>query len=181
MILRSLTVFITLLIIVPMTWAGPVDYLAKKRQLHNRWEQVMKKYPIGSPERTAAFKRYVIDPLGQMDSGRIGDFKKVCADANVPYGKKLFSAGSTPWDKGFKPGGDLDLQPSTTPGYYRLQDAFRKRGFKVTENGNSFTVGSHEIVVHLPPSRYSNPTSTGGRLGAIKNDAEAAGALSVLR
>ncbi len=174
MILRSFTFLITLLIMVPMVWAGQVDYLAKKRQLHYRWEKVMKRYPIGSPERTAAFKRYVIDPLGQMDSGRIGDFKKVCADANVLYSKKLFSAGSTPWDKAFKPGGDLDLQPSSTQGYYRLQDAFRKRGFKVTENGNSFTVGSHEITVHLPPSCYSNPTSAGGRLGAIKNDVEAA-------
>lgn len=156
-----------------MAWAGPVDYLAKKQQLYNGWEKVMQGYPIG-PKRTAAFKRYVTDPLGKMDPGRIGDFKKVCADANVAYNKKLYSAGSTPWDKAFKNGGDLDLQPRIIQDYYKLRDAAIKRGLKVTDNGNSFSVGSHEITAHMPSSRYSNPTSTGGRLGAIKNDMEAA-------
>lgn len=156
--------------------AGPAhatDYFAEKQALYDRWEQVMHNYPV-SPEREAAFRRYVTAPLGRMDPGRIGDFQAACGDAKVVYDDKLFSAGSPPWSPDFKQGGDLDTQTANIRDYYRLRDAAAKRGLKVVDNGNSFSIPSHEVTVHMPPSPYENPTSRGGYEAALRSDPEAA-------
>lgn len=173
MIRRTLLPLLVLLAFAPAAFAAPVDYFAKKQQLYDQWEKVMHQYPIG-PEREAAFRRYVTEPLGRMDPGRINDFQQACQDAGVAYDKKLFSAGSPPWSKSFKKGGDLDTQTGTIQEFYRLRRAAIKRGLKVTDNGNSFSIESHEVTVHMPPSPYSSPTSRGPYEGALKADAEAA-------
>jgi hypothetical protein len=153
--------------------AHATDYFAEKQALYDRWEQVMHNYPVG-PEREAAFRRYVTAPLGKMDPGRIGDFQAACGDAKVAYDDRLFSAGSPPWSPDFKQGGDLDTQTGNIREYYRLRDAAAKRGLKVVDNGNSFSIPSHEVTVHMPPSPYDNPTSRGGYEAALRSDPEAA-------
>lgn len=165
-----------LIVAVLCVCAGPVhatDYFAEKQALYDRWEQVMHNYSVG-PEREAAFRRYVTAPLGRMDPGRIGDFQAACGDAKVAYDDKLFSAGSPPWSPDFKQGGDLDTQTANIREYYRLRDAAAKRGLKVVDNGNSFSIPSHEVTVHKPPSPYDSPTSRGGYEAALRSDPEAA-------
>ena len=153
--------------------AEPVDYFAEKTDLWERWAQVMHRYPEG-PERTAAFHRHVTEPLKKMDPGRIQDVKALCQDAGVPYDDKFFSAGSPPGSKDFKPGGDVDAQAPTQRQFYRLQNSAAKRGLKVINNGNSFSIPSHEVTVHMPPSDYESPTGRGGYEAALKSDPEAA-------
>ncbi|WP_272700663.1 hypothetical protein [Desulfovibrio sp. Fe33] len=109
-----------------------------------------------------------------MDNDRIGDFYKVCKEADIPVDDQLFSAGSPPGSPSFKPGGDLDVMARDPQAYYRFKKAARQYGLKVATNGNSITIESHEVTMHLPDSKYSNPTSAANRMKAMASDMEAA-------
>lgn len=168
-----LTLFLALLPWSAAAHAQPQDYLTLKRRIWDRWEQVMNQYPAG-PQRQAAFEQYVNQPLARLDPDRINDFRNVCQDAGVSYDEKLFSAGSPPWSKSFKKGGDLDTQAPDLRAYYRMRRAAKARGLQVTDNGNSFSIGSHETTVHMPPSRFNGPTSQAAYERAMAADQEAA-------
>lgn len=168
---RLLIFLMAAMLYVGAAQAAPVDYFAEKEALWERWTKVMGRYPEG-PERTAAFRRYITEPLERLDPGRIQDVKTLCQDAGVPYNDKFFSAGSPPGSAGFKPGGDVDAQAPTIRQFYRMRDAAAKRGLKAVDNGNSFTVPSHELTVHMIPSDFESPTGRGGYEAAIMNDPE---------
>ncbi|PKN43137.1 MAG: hypothetical protein CVU60_01910 [Deltaproteobacteria bacterium HGW-Deltaproteobacteria-18] len=168
---RLLIFLMAALLFVGAAQAAPVDYFAEKEALWERWSKVMHRYPEG-PKRTAAFHRYITEPLERLDPGRIQDVKTLCQDAGVPYNDNFFSAGSPPGSKDFKPGGDVDAQAPTIRQFYRMRDAATKRGLKTVDNGNSFTVPSHELTVHMKPSDFENPTGRGGYEAAIMNDPE---------
>lgn len=173
MIRCALTLFLALLLWPASALAQPQDYLTLKRRIWDRWEQVMDQYPAG-PQRQDAFEQYVNQPLARLDPDRINDFRNVCQDAGVSYDEHLFSAGSPPWSKSFKKGGDLDTQAPDLRAYYRMRRAAEARGLRVTDNGNSFSIGTHEATVHMPPSRYNGPTSQAAYERAMAADQEAA-------
>lgn len=170
---RLLIFLMTAMLFIGAAQAEPVDYLAEKTELWERWAKVKHRYPQG-PERLAAFHRYITEPLERLDPGRIQDVKALCQDAGVPYNDKFFSAGSPPGSAGFKPGGDVDAQAPTIRQFYRMRDAAAKRGLKPVDNGNSFTVPSHELTVHMKPSDFESPTGRGGYEAALRSDLEAA-------
>jgi len=174
MTFRLLVVLICFFVVDSVALADqPKDYFALKQQLWSEWEKVRPNYKTPA-QQAAGLKKYVTDPLARMDKGRISDFKKVCEEAGIPIDDELFSAGSPPGSPNFKPGGDLDVMARDPQAYYRFNKAAKKYGLKVTGNGNSISIESHEVTMHLPASRYSNPTSAANRMKAMANDMEAA-------